>query len=105
VAKFPVITVCGSMRYFDKMIEVANKLTADGNIVLMPFVYVIPPEQQKKNPLKEMLDQMHFVKIDMSESIVVVGMHIGESTSNEIAYAEAHGKKILHWTEHFGAIA
>ena len=105
MSQFPVVTVCGSMRYFDKMIEVANKLTAGGKIVLMPFVHVIPPEQQAGNPVKEMLDKMHFVKIDMSESIVVVGMHIGESTTNEIAYATATGKSVLYWTEHFGAIA
>lgn len=101
MSEYPVVTICGSMRYYDKMLEVANKLTGDGNIVLMPHIakYV---GGVKSDDNKIMLDNMHKRKIDMSESIVVVGTHIGESTASEIAYAQNTSKKITYWTEHFG---
>lgn len=93
--QFPVITICGSMRYFDRMLEVASEFTGRGYIVLMPFVHVIKPEDQENNPVKEMLDEMHLSKIAMSESILVVGSYTGKSTNREIQYAIDHGKTIL----------
>ena len=83
------------MRYFDRMLELANEYTEKGWIVLMPFVHVIPPEQQAGSPVKKMLDDMHFTKIDMSSAILVVGPYRGESTTNEIRYAYKHGKHII----------
>ena len=45
---------------------------------------------------KEMLDDMHKRKIDMSDSIFVInpGGYIGESTKLEIINAIEHGKKV-----------
>lgn len=101
-ARFPVRTICGSMRYAAKMMEVAQSETRNGIIVLMPF---IADYANAKNPdqLKFMLDDMHKVKIDMADAIVVVGLHIGDSTKSEIDYATQTGKTILYWTDHFGA--
>lgn len=100
---FPIRTICGSMRYYDQMIEIAQRETANGVIILMPFVagYAGAVETDER---KEMLDRMHFAKIDMSDAIIVVGIHIGESTQSEIAYAERTGKTVLYWALHFGAI-
>ena len=95
--KFPVVTVCGSMRYFDKMIDVANEMSKDGYIVLMPFVAYILPGEQENNTVKEILDEMNYAKIDMSEAIVVVGEHRGKSTPNEINYARQTCKKIIEY--------
>jgi hypothetical protein len=89
---FPIITVCGSMRYYPLMIRTAEQYTANGYIVLMPFVTVGATEQS--GDVKEMLDKMHFAKIDMADSILVVGEHRGESTLREIEYAKANGKKV-----------
>ena len=46
--------------------------------------------------MKEMLDKMHFQKIDMADEIFVinVGGYIGESTRREIAHATDKGKKV-----------
>ena len=45
---------------------------------------------------KVMLDDMHKVKIDMSDEIFVVnvGGYIGSSTKKEIEYAMANNKKV-----------
>jgi hypothetical protein len=98
---FPVRTICGSMRYYAKMLEVARRETANGVIILMPDY----TSRKAPDNVKPMLNELHYAKIDMSSSIIVVGMHIGQSTSNEIEYAKSTGKEVLYWTEHFGAIA
>jgi len=92
--QFPVVTVCGSMRYFKKMLDLASKLTTDGFIVLMPFKS-IPTDEQEGNSIKEMLDEMHLTKISMSEAIFVIGEHRGKSTTREIEYAREHGVKVI----------
>lgn len=111
--QWTIRTICGSMRYMQGMLEVANKQTADGVIILMPFVAFIKPEDQENNPLKQMLDEMHLAKIDMSDGIIVVAHnddpemhngHIGKSTEREIEHAKATGKEVLYWTRHFWSI-
>lgn len=34
---YPITTICGTMRLFDNMLTVADELTRQGSIVLMPF--------------------------------------------------------------------
>lgn len=93
---FEIVTICGSMRFYPQMIKAAERLTADGVIVLMPFVTV--PEADAD--LKDMLDQMHFNKIAMSSSILVVSEwgnppYVGESTEREIKFATDTGKNVF----------
>jgi hypothetical protein len=97
--QYPIATISGSMRFFNEMIEVANQWTGDGYIILMPFVHVIKPEDQENNPIKEMLDDMHFTKISMSDLVLVVtgpDFYIGKSTKNEIDYAKEHGIEVKY---------
>lgn len=85
-----VTTLCGSMRFFDKMLEIAGQLTLEDEIVLAPFVAVWGDGQTSVE--KRSLDALHFAKIRMSDSIFVVnvGGYIGESTQREILYAKAN---------------
>ncbi len=48
------------------------------------------------NEQKIALDALHLHKIDLADRVLVVnpGGYIGESTSKEIAYAQATGKPI-----------
>lgn len=97
--QYPIVTICGSMRFSTRMLEVATDYTRNGWVVLMPFVVT-----ESGQPLKKMLDDMHFTKISMSEMIVVVNYdprvmparYIGDSTSREIKYAEDHGIKVKY---------
>lgn len=93
--KFPVVTICGSMRFRPAMHKAAQHLSRNGFIVLMPFV-TIDPDEQATSLDKLMLDQMHRAKIDLSGSIHVVNPHgyIGESTRGEIVYAHSTGKGV-----------
>lgn len=91
---FPVITICGSMRYFPTMLLAAETLTNAGYIVIAPFNADF---YGGKNPdaKKRMLDSMHLTKIDMASAIMVIGTHRGESTTREIVYAREHGKLVF----------
>ena len=94
---FHVVTISGSMRFYDEMLKQAERLSREGAIVLMPFITFAPGSEQE-SAAKIMLDRMHFAKIDMSHSIFVVnvGGYIGESTQNEIEYAADSGKPIQY---------
>lgn len=91
-----VVTICGSMRYYNHMLAEATKRTVLGEIVLMPFVLKVDDSIDS-----DMLDELHRDKIGISDAIVIVhaeGVDIGASTAEEIAYAQQSGKKI-EWVE------
>lgn len=91
-----IVTICGSMRFFDLMLKAAADETAAGNIVLAPFS-VVAPEGRPGSEFKAMLDRLHREKIDMSERIIVVSDetgYVGDSTTSEIFHAEAQGKRV-----------
>lgn len=95
--RWNAVTVCGSMRFFPQMLEVAADLTDQGHIVLMPFRVVAPGEQASS--AKEQLDRLHRRKIDLCDSIVVVSDetgYIGDSTRGEIEYARSNRKEIAY---------
>ena len=102
--KFKVITLCGSSKFKKEFIEVAEKLSLEGNIVISlglfghadnKFDTVITEE------VKEMLDAAHRQKIKMSDAIYVInpGGYIGTSTRLEIHYARALNKEIMFLEE------
>ena len=88
-----IVTICGSMRFFEQMLQVAADETAQGNIVLAPFSVVAPEHQG--SAFKAMLDRLHREKIDMAERVIVVTNqhgYVGTSTKNEMVYAAQAGK-------------
>lgn len=96
--QYKIITLCGSIKFKDEFMKVQEKLTLDGNIVLTPNFFNNIKKEDIDEKTKEMLDEMHKQKINMSDEIYVinVGGYIGESTKSEIEYAERKGKKIFY---------
>lgn len=97
VGRFKVITLCGSTRFKDAFLETQKRLTLDGNIVISVGLFGHSGDDEVwKEGTKEMLDNMHKRKIDMSDGIYVinVGGYIGESTRSEIDYAIRNGKTV-----------
>ena len=86
---WPTVTICGSMRFYYQMLTVAEELTLDGLIVLMPFVRKEPfMEADVNHPgnVIEKLDTQHKRKIDLATSIVVVSDdsgYYGDSTRSD----------------------
>ena len=91
-----IITICGSTRFKNEMMEAAKNLTLDDHIVLMPTIFEHADNEELTQEQKIRLDNLHKMKINMSDAIFVVnvGGYIGESTRREIAYAEKTGKKV-----------
>ena len=104
--KYPVITLCGSTRFKDQFMEAQKKLTLEGNIVISVGLFGQSGDTEVWENMdegtltktKEMLDDIHKRKIDMSDEIFVinVGGYIGDSTRSEIEYALAHGKVVRY---------
>lgn len=99
--KIKVITLCGSTKFKKEFIEIAEKLSLEGNAVLSvglfghadnKFGSVITPV------IKKMLDEAHKAKIEMSDEIFVINPcgYIGDSTKSEIDYAQKLGKPIKY---------
>lgn len=97
VGRFKVITLCGSTRFKDAFLETQKRLTLEGNIVISVGLFGHSGDEEVgKEGTKEMLDNMHKRKIDMSDGIFVinVGGYIGDSTRSEIDYAIKNGKTV-----------
>ena len=93
-----VITICGSMRFEKKMQEIARDLEIKkGYCVLQPIYKVSKNKVETYEEIEHILTS-HLKKIDISNAIYVVniGGYIGESTRQEIEYAEKQHKKIYY---------
>jgi hypothetical protein len=104
IGNYRVITLCGSTRFKDAFMEAQKRLTLEGNIVISVGLFGHSGDAEVWENMdegtltktKEMLDDMHKRKIDLSDGIYVinVGGYIGESTRSEIEYAGMTGKSI-----------
>ena len=97
VGRFKVLTLCGSTRFKDAFLEAQKRLTLEGNIVISVGLFGHSGDDEVwTEGTKEMLDNMHKRKIDMSDGIYVInaGGYIGESTLSEIDYAIRNGKTV-----------
>jgi hypothetical protein len=102
VGKYKVITLCGSTKFKDEFIEAQKRLTLEGNIVISVGLFGHSGDNEVfAEGVKEMLDDMHFRKIDMADEIFVVNVdgYIGSSTKREIDYAAANKKIIRYLVE------
>lgn len=108
-----IITLCGSSRFCQTMAVIAWELEKGGAVVL--GLHLLPDEYCKQKGYKpdehghihhigeqegveDIMDYLHFKKIEMSDSIFVVNVdgYVGESTAREIAYAEHLGKPVSY---------
>ena len=104
IRNYKIITLCGSTRFKDEFLKAQKDLTLKGNIVISVGLFGHSGDSEVWENMdegtltktKEMLDDMHKRKIDLSDEIFVinVGGYIGESTKSEIEYAKATGKKV-----------
>ena len=107
--KYKVITLCGSTRFKNEFLKAQKELTLKGNIVISVGLFGHSGDNEvwenmsegELTKTKEMLDDMHKRKIDMSDEIFVINVdgYIGESTRSEIEYAKNHGKIVKYLEE------
>lgn len=100
-----VVALCGSTKFKNEFEKANRTLTLEGKLVISVGVFghsdsLLLTKQQKK-----MLDEIHKRKIDLANSLMVidVGEYIGESTREEIEYAEIQGKIVYYYSQYFAA--
>lgn len=104
--KYKVVTLCGSTKFKDDFIRVQKELTLKGNIVISVGLFGHADGEFGTiitDDVKEMLDDIHKRKIDMSDEIYVINKngYIGNSTRSEIEYAINKGKKVNYMEESY----
>ena len=91
-----IVTLCGSMRFFNEMQEIAMELETKKN-----WCVIAPIGGTKTKPDStaiEKLSKAHYKKIDISDAVYIVniGGYIGESVSEELRYAQKQNKEIIY---------
>lgn len=98
-----IVCLCGSTRFHNEYVEANFRETMAGNIVLSSgvFGHTIHKDKVITDADKTRLDELHKHKIDMADEILVInpGGYIGDSTANEIRYAQALNKHIRYWSD------
>ena len=94
-----VVTLCGSMRFQNEMMEIAEKLAREGECVLTP-VYMVMKDCEISEEEVKRLKLEQFKRIELADEIFVVDVdgYVGESTMAEIEFAKRNGKKV-RWME------
>lgn len=92
------ITLCGSTKFKREFEAINKQLSLEGNVVYSVAFFGHADNIPLTEKEKTLLDKVHFAKIDNSEGIFVIDVdgYIGESTRNEIAYAENTSKFVKY---------
>lgn len=90
-----VVTLCGSFKFKDDMMRLAEEMTLNGECILTPVYHVLNDKIFTKKEISN-LKQSHLKRIEMSDAIFVINKnkYIGDSTRKEIEYAKKIGKEI-----------
>ena len=94
------ITICGSMKFAEKMKEIAWRLEVEKGFNVLQCIYndqneTITGEAQK------CLVAAHYRKIDICDAVYIVDIdgYIGTSVADEILYAKENGKEVIFHSE------
>lgn len=96
-----IITVCGSLKFKDEIMQITEKMTLQGNCMLSIVYPANPDRDYYTDEEKDMLGKMHKERIRLSDAILVVNIdhYIGSTTKSEIKYAKALSKEIIYYTD------
>lgn len=92
-----IITICGSLKFEADIKYWAEKLTLEGNCVLSIIYPTMADVNIYTSEQRESFAKAHRKRIDLSDTIFVVNKnrYIGNSTQNEIEYAQEQGKEVI----------
>ena len=92
-----ILTICGSLKFQNEMMKLAEEKALEGYCVLTP-VFPVTKDIEITKAQVASLKEAHIKRIELSDAILVVNVdnYIGESTKLEIEYAKKLGKEILY---------
>jgi hypothetical protein len=96
-----IITVCGSLKFKDEIMQITEKMALQGNCMLSIIYPTKPDKDAYTDEEKDILNKMHKEKIKISDAILVVNVdnYIGSSTKSEIEFAKFLNKEIIYYTD------
>lgn len=94
--------LCGSTKYKAEFDKCNLFLTLNGGVVYSVAAFGHADKYNFTVEDKTVLDHVHKLKIDNSDSIFVVDVdnYIGESTKSEITHAQQTGKNVYYYTDY-----
>ena len=97
MVKRKVVTLCGSVRFWDKIQEMSEMLELENEYAVIGIIPHIMDRDLTEYE-KDLLGELHRIKINLSDAIFVVNVegYIGESVKKEIEYAKENGKEIIY---------
>ena len=97
----PKVCLCGSTQFKEQFLKVARDLTLEGYIVTMPGIFVHSDNEEISQEEKDYLDEVHKTKIEDADLVYVINPdgYIGNSTRDEILWAQSLGKEIKYLEE------
>ena len=95
-----IITLCGSLKFENEMMIIAEKMALEGYCILTPVYPVLENVERTEEQLMKFKEE-HFKRIELSDAILVVNVnnYIGNSTNLEIEYAKKLEKEIIYYTD------
>ena len=69
-----IITLCGSLKYKNEMMVIAEKMALKGNCILTP-VYPVSDNIGRTEEQLIKLKEAHFKRIELSDTILVVNVN------------------------------
>lgn len=102
IGKYKIITLCGSTKFKEDFLREEKRLTLEGNIVLSLGLFGHSGDNEVySDGIKELMDDMHKRRIDLSDEIFVINKdgYIGSSTKSEIEYALKNNKVVKYMEE------
>lgn len=96
-----VVCLCGSTRFKEQLLQEAQRLTLQGDLVVMPHVFGHADGLELSPEVKDELDGLHLTKIELADSVRVVdvGGYVGPSTQAEIRFALKLGRPVSFYSE------
>ena len=95
-----IVCLCGSTKFKQEFLDVMDKEERKGNIVLSIGSFTHADNIDISDKVKEELDILHLMKIDIADEILVIDKdgYKGESTTREILYALKLDKDIRYYS-------
>ena len=92
-----IVTICGSMKFAKEMQKIAVELAVAKGWCVLQCVYDLDWTNLTSEN-KELIKNEHFKRIELSDAIYVVniGGYLGNSTKEEIEYANNLGKEVIY---------
>ena len=80
-----IVTLCGSLKFKNEMMTVAEKMALEGYCILTP-VYPVSDKMKRTKELLIKLKEAHFKRIKLSDAILVVDInnYIGRNKINAV---------------------